>query len=80
MEDRWKDNPYVVNLEEKRLLAAARVLYSKSVEKFYKESKYDNFIDNETFEKHKVAICSLSYERQKLENFIKNKFKEDGKT
>jgi len=73
-------NPYIVNLEEKRLLASAMALYSKAMEKYYKESKYDNFIDNETFEKHKAAIWILAGERQKLEKFIKEKFKEDGKT
>jgi hypothetical protein len=76
MSEDWKNNPCVVNIEEKKLLEAVRNLYSQSMMQFFGKSKYDSFIDSETFEKYKAKIWELSSNRNKLEELIKNKFKE----
>jgi len=62
--------------EIKGLLDKLMNLYSHSMESIYAESKYNCFIDAETFEKHKSKIWMLNGYKVKIREAL-NKLKKN---
>ena len=56
--------------EIEKIVSKLMVVYNKAMLPFYKESLYDNFIDNQTFERNKTKIGIIVHNRQKVQQFL----------
>ena len=54
-----------------QLLKNLMVVYQNAMKPYYEESLYDNFIDNQTFERNKAKIGIIVHNRKKVQEFLK---------
>ena len=56
--------------EIEKIVSKLMVVYNHAMIPFYEESLYDNFIDNQTFERNKTKIGIIVGNRQKVQKFL----------